>query len=49
MGAETRALNIKAMILKDLQPVDFLSRSNLDKVDAAMREEAALTILQFGI
>ena len=29
--------------------MDFLNSPNLDKIDAAMREEAALTILQFGI
>jgi hypothetical protein len=49
IGSETRATNIKSLIQKDQQPIDFLRDSHLDRVDAAMREEAALTILQFGI
>ena len=38
------------MIGKDEDPFDFLSDPHLERrVDSTMREEAALTILQFGI
>ena len=38
------------MIQKDGDPFDFLSDLHLERrVDSTMREEAALTILQFGI
>jgi len=35
------------MIQKDVAPTNFIQTA--DKIDAAMREEAALSILQFGI
>ena len=50
LGNETISFNIDSMIQTDGDPFDFLNDRHIERrVDSVMREEAALTILQFGI